>query len=90
MFYLFSYEIVVYRHFSYFQYGFQNGRQRSRDYLFIIKLEFLCFSHWFLAITFLFSMLPKCDRDESSTGKLASIFPKGPKFVTQTDFGEHR
>ena len=36
MFYLFLHEIVVYRHFSYFQYGFQNGRQRSRDYLFII------------------------------------------------------
>ena len=25
-------KIVVYRHFSYFQYGFQNGHQRSRDY----------------------------------------------------------
>ena len=36
MFYLFLHKIVVYRHFSYFQYGFQNGRQRSRDYLFII------------------------------------------------------
>ena len=30
----FLHEIVVYRHFSYFQYGFQNGRQSSRDYLF--------------------------------------------------------
>ena len=28
----FLHKIVVYRHFSYFQYGFQNGRQRSRDY----------------------------------------------------------
>ena len=27
-------KIVVYRHFSYFRYGSQNGRQRSRDYLF--------------------------------------------------------
>ena len=30
-------KIVVYRHFSYFQYGFQNGRQRSRDYFIIIR-----------------------------------------------------
>ena len=29
-------EIVVYRHFAYFQYDFLNGRQRSRGYLFII------------------------------------------------------
>ena len=28
--------IVVYRHFSYFQYGFQNGPKRSRDYFIII------------------------------------------------------
>ena len=27
-------KIVVYRHFSFFQCGFQNSRQRSRDYLF--------------------------------------------------------
>ena len=26
-------------------------------------------------------MLSKCDRDESCTGKLALISPKGPKFV---------
>ena len=32
----FLHKIVVYRHFSYFQYGSQNGRQRSRDYRFII------------------------------------------------------
>ena len=30
-------------------------------------------------------MLAKCDRDESCTGKLAPISPKGPKFVAQTD-----
>ena len=35
-------------------------------------------------------MLAKCDRDESWTGKLASISPKGPKFVAQTDFCIHR
>ena len=35
---------------------------------------------------FLFSMLAKCDLDESCTGKLAPISPKGPKFVAQTDF----
>ena len=34
--FIFLHEIVVYRHFSYFQYGFQNGHQRSRDYLFFI------------------------------------------------------
>ena len=28
----------------------------------------------------------KCDRDESCSGKLAPISPKGPKFVTQSDF----
>ena len=39
---------------------------------------------------FLFSMLAKCDRDESCTGKLAPISPKGPKFVAQTDFCVHR
>ena len=33
----FLHKIVVYRHFSYFQYGFQNGRQRSRDYFIIIR-----------------------------------------------------
>ena len=39
MFYLFFlHKIVVYRQFSYFQYGSQNGRQKSRDYL---------FSYWF-------------------------------------------
>ena len=32
---------------------------------------------------FLFSMFAKCDRDESCTGKLAPIPPKGPKFVAQ-------
>ena len=31
-------------------------------------------------------MLAKSDRDESCTGKLAPISPKGPKFVAQTDF----
>ena len=36
IFYPFLHRIVVYRHFSYFQYGFQNGRQRSRDYFTII------------------------------------------------------
>ena len=35
----FFHKIVVYRHFSYFQYGFQNGRQRSRDYFIIIGLN---------------------------------------------------
>ena len=33
----FLHEIVVYRHFTYFQYGFQNGRQRSRDYPLVIN-----------------------------------------------------
>ena len=32
----FLHKIVVYRHFLYFQYGFQNGHQRSRDYFFIV------------------------------------------------------
>ena len=36
MFYLFLHKLAVYRHFSYFQYGFQNGRQRSRAYFIII------------------------------------------------------
>ena len=35
-------------------------------------------------------MLANCNRDESCTGKLATIFPKGPKFVAQTDFCVHR
>ena len=39
---------------------------------------------------FLFSMLAKRDRDESCTGKLAPISPKGPKFVAQIDFCVHR
>ena len=30
-------ELVVYRHFSYFQYGFHNGRQGSRDNFVIIR-----------------------------------------------------
>ena len=34
MFYLFFHKIVVYRIFLYFQYGFQNGHQRSRDYIY--------------------------------------------------------
>ena len=29
----FLHKIFVYMHFSYFQYGFQNGHQRSRDYI---------------------------------------------------------
>ena len=41
---------------------------------------------FFSAITFLFSILAKYDRDEGCTGKLAPISPKGPKFVVQTDF----
>ena len=32
----FLHKIVVYRRFSYFQYGFQNGNQRSRDYLLLL------------------------------------------------------
>ena len=39
---------------------------------------------------FLFSSLAKCDRDESCTGKLASISPKGSKLVVQSDFCVHR
>ena len=39
---------------------------------------------------FFFSMLAKCDRDESCTGKLAPISPKGTKFVAQTEFYVHR
>ena len=35
---------------------------------------------------FLFSMLAKCDRGESCTGKLAPISPKGPKLVAKTEF----
>ena len=35
---------------------------------------------------FLFLILAKCDGDESCTGKLAPISPKGLKFVVQTDF----
>ena len=31
--------IVVYRYFSDFQYGFQNGRQRSRDNLFLLLVQ---------------------------------------------------
>ena len=34
----------------------------------------------------LISMLAKCDRDESCTGRIAPISPKGLKFVAQTDF----
>ena len=34
MFHLFLHKIAVYRRFSYFQYGFQNGHQRSRDYFY--------------------------------------------------------
>ena len=30
-------------------------------------------------MTFLFSILAKCDCDESRTGKLAPVSPKGPK-----------
>ena len=38
---------------------------------------------------FLFSMLVKCDRDESCAGQLAPISTKGSKFVAQTDFCVH-
>ena len=34
-------------------------------------------------------MSAKCGRDESCTGKLRPISPKGPKFVAQTDFCVH-
>ena len=41
MFYIFVlHKIVAYRHFSYFQYGFHNGRQRSRDYSYWFKWKF--------------------------------------------------
>ena len=36
----FLHEIVVYRHFSYLLYDFQNCRQRSRDYLFYYWLKY--------------------------------------------------
>ena len=39
---------------------------------------------------FLFSMRAKFDHDESCTGKLAPISPKGQEFVAQTDFCVHR
>ena len=39
MFYLFLHIIVVYIHFSYFLYGFQNGRQRSRDYFLLLFVQ---------------------------------------------------
>ena len=50
----------------------------SSFYVFHIDFRHLIF--------FIFSMLAKCDRNESCTGKLAPISPKGPKVVTQTDF----
>ena len=31
-------------------------------------------------------MLAKCDCDESCTGKLAPISPRGPKFVVQIEY----
>ena len=34
--FIFLHKIVVYRHFSYFQFGFQNGHQRSRDFLLLV------------------------------------------------------
>ena len=37
--FFFLHKIVVYRHFSYFQYGFQNGHQRSRDYLLLLLFQ---------------------------------------------------
>ena len=55
-----------------------------------IKLDFLCFSHWFSAITFFLLILSNHVRDESCREKLAPISPKGPKFVAQTDFCAHR
>ena len=61
--------------------------QRKGD---LLKSSFCVYHIDFLAITFLFSMLAKCDRDESCTGKLAPIFPKGPKCVAQTEFCVHR
>ena len=53
------------------------------------RFSFL-FSHWFPAITFLFSIFADCVRDESCTEKIASISPKSQKFVVQTDFCLHR
>ena len=40
----------------------------------------------FFGDTFFIFNVAKCDREESCTGKLAPISPKGPKFVAQTDF----
>ena len=31
--------LVVYIHFSYYLYGFQNGRQRSRDYFLLLSVQ---------------------------------------------------
>ena len=54
------------------------------------KLDFLCFSHLFSAITILLLILANCVRDESCREKLAPISPRGPKFLAQTDFCVHR
>ena len=54
------------------------------------KLDFLCFSHWFSAITFLLLISANCVRDESCREKLAPISPRGPKFLAQTEFCVHR
>ena len=51
MFYPSLHKMIVYRHFSYFQYGFQNGHQRSHDYFFKWKFYVLAtFCERFIAI----------------------------------------
>ena len=52
----------------------------------LLKIDFLCFSHWFSAITFLFLILAICVCDESSRKKLGPTSPNDHKLVAQTDF----
>ena len=51
---------------------YTSGRRIKRNWILLT----LCFSYWFSAITFLFSILAKYDREEGCTGKLAPILQK--------------
>ena len=46
-----------------------------------LKLDFLCFSHWFSEITFLLLILVSCVRDESFREKLAPTSPSGSNVI---------
>ena len=73
-----------------------NINRKAKSYLFTDALVYTI-AHWpvppkldFMFFTFLLIILANCVRDESCGEKIAPISPRGPKFVAQTDYCEHR